>query len=314
MDIYFLGTGAGVPAKERNVSSVALQLLEERKAVWLFDCGEATQHQILHTSIKPRKIEKIFITHLHGDHIFGLPGLLGSRSFQGGETPLTVYGPPGIKEYVETSLRLSCTRVKYELIFKEIESDGLLFEDETFQVFVSKLEHGIPSYGYRVVEKDLPGMLLVDQLKKLNIPPGPVYKQLKDGKTVTLEDGRTIRGKEFLGPPKKGRIIAVLGDTRACHARFELAKDADVLIHEATFAKDEEKLAYDYYHSTTEQAAYLAKEAEVKVLLLTHISSRYQGEESERRLLSEAKEIFENTFVARDFFQMEVQRRESDIS
>lgn len=310
LDIYFLGTGAGVPAKERNVSSIALQLLEERRAVWLFDCGEATQHQILHTSIKPRKIEKIFITHLHGDHIFGLPGLLGSRSFQGGEGPLTIYGPKGIKEFVETSLRLSCTHIKYKLYIREIEGDGLLFEDDTFQVYVKKLEHGVPSYGYRVVENDLPGTLQVNKLKSRGIQPGPIYRRLKNGETVMLEDGTTLHGKDFLGPNKKGRVVTILGDTRASDARFELAKNADVLIHEATFAKGEEKLAYDYFHSTTIDAAKLAKEANVKKLILTHISSRYQGEAAETQLLNEAKEIFRETYIARDFYRHDVERRE----
>ncbi len=126
MELLFLGTGAGVPAKLRNVSSLALMLLEERNAVWLFDCGEATQHQIIHTSLKPRKIEKIFITHLHGDHIFGLPGLLGSRSFQGGTTELTIYGPKGIRQFVETALKVSNTHLKYPLVIEEIKRERYL--------------------------------------------------------------------------------------------------------------------------------------------------------------------------------------------
>ena len=121
MELLFLGTGAGVPAKHRNVTSIALKLLEERNSIWLFDCGEGTQQQILHTTLKPRKIEKIFITHLHGDHIFGLPGLLSSRSFQGGDEPLVVYGPKGIREYVLTSLKVSGTHLKYALSFHEIK-------------------------------------------------------------------------------------------------------------------------------------------------------------------------------------------------
>lgn len=309
MEIYFLGTGAGVPAKERNVSSIALKLLEERKSVWLFDCGEATQHQILHTSIKPRKIEKIFITHLHGDHIFGIPGLLGSRSFQGGESPLTIYGPEGIKEFILNAIRLSSTHLKYKLKIVEIEEDGLLFEDETFQVYVKKLDHGIPSYGFRVVEKDLPGMLQVNKLKELGIKPGPEYKRLKNGELVTLENGTVLNGKDFLGPDKKGRIVTILGDTRACESRFELAENADVLIHEATFAKKDESLAFEYYHSTTVDAAKLAKKANVHHLILTHISSRYQGDAALQTLWQEAKEVFDQTYVARDFYRHEVKRR-----
>lgn len=133
MQLLFLGTGAGMPSKQRNTSALVLKLLEERGTVWLFDCGEATQHQILHTTVKPRKIEKIFITHMHGDHIFGLPGLLGSRSFQGGDEPLGIYGPKGIKEYIEMTLSLSRTHLTYPIVYHEL-TEGLLFEDDSMTV------------------------------------------------------------------------------------------------------------------------------------------------------------------------------------
>jgi ribonuclease Z len=307
MELIFLGTGAGVPAKERNVTAIALQLLEERGATWLFDCGEATQHQILRTSIRPRRIEKIFITHLHGDHIFGLPGLLGSRSFQGGESKLIVYGPSGIKEYIEVSLRVSRTHLRYPLEIVEIE-EGIVFEDEQFKVEARLLQHGIPSYGYRVIEKNLPGTLLVDKLKQVGIEPGPLYKKLKQGEVVTLEDGRKIVGKEYIGPPTPGRIISILGDTRFTKTSISLATEADVLVHEATFSGAEEELAHEYYHSSTLQAARVAHEANVKQLLLTHISSRYQKEDV-AILREEAKQVFSNVEVAHDFFTYVVERR-----
>ncbi|MGG3161560.1 ribonuclease Z [Geobacillus stearothermophilus] len=306
MELLFLGTGAGVPAKERNVSSVALQLLDERGATWLFDCGEATQHQILHTAIRPRRIEHIFITHLHGDHLFGLPGLLGSRSFQSGETPLTVFGPKGIRAFVETALSVSGTRLRYELNIAEIE-EGVIFDDERFQVIAKRLDHGMPSYGFRVVEKDLPGPLLVDRLKALGVRPGPIYQQIKQGKTVMLDDGTVIDGREFVGPPQKGRIVAVLGDTRFCEAAIELARDADVVVHEATFAAAEQRLAHDYFHSTTTDAAEVARRAGAKRLILTHISSRYQGEAA-LRLVAEARKVFPNTDLAADFASFSIPR------
>ncbi|AMX82986.1 ribonuclease Z [Geobacillus subterraneus] len=306
MELLFLGTGAGVPAKERNVSSVALQLLEERGATWLFDCGEATQHQILHTAIRPRRIEHIFITHLHGDHLFGLPGLLGSRSFQSGETPLTVFGPKGVRLFVETALTVSGTRLRYELNIVEID-EGVIFDDERFSVIAKRLDHGMPSYGFRVVEKDLPGPLLVDRLKALGVRPGPIYQQIKQGKTVVLEDGTVLDGREFVGPPQKGRIVAVLGDTRFCEAAIELAREADVVIHEATFAAAEQRLARDYFHSTTTDAAEVAKRAGAKRLILTHISSRYQGEAA-LQLLDEARRVFPNTELAADFASFSVPR------
>lgn len=309
MEVVFLGTGAGVPAKERNVTSIALQLLDERRATWLFDCGEATQHQILHTSIKPGKIEKVFITHLHGDHIFGLPGLLGSRSFQGGETLLTIYGPKGIKAFIETSIKVSTTHIRYPLEIVEIE-EGVVFEDEQFCVTAKELAHGIQSFGYRIVEKDLPGTLLVDKLSKEGIKPGPIYQKIKEGQTVILEDGRQINGEKYIGPPKKGRIVTILGDTRYIKDSIELAKDADILIHEATFSSNESDLAHDYFHSTTTQAADVAKQAGVKQLILTHISSRYQGDDSQR-LLEEAQQVFKTTYLAKDFSRYDVKSNQT---
>ncbi|KYD25120.1 ribonuclease Z [Geobacillus sp. FSL W8-0032] len=306
MELLFLGTGAGVPAKERNVSSVALQLLDERGATWLFDCGEATQHQILHTAIRPRRIEHILITHLHGDHLFGLPGLLGSRSFQSGETPLTVFGPRGLRAFVETALAVSGTKLRYELNIAEIE-EGVIFDDETFQVIAKRLDHGMPSYGFRVVEKDLPGPLLVDRLRALGVRPGPIYQQIKQGKTVVLEDGTVLDGREFVGPPQKGRIVTVLGDTRFCEAAIELARDADVVVHEATFAAAEQQLAHDYFHSTTIDAAEVARRARAKRLILTHISSRYQGAAAQQ-LVAEARRVFPNTELAADFASFSIPR------
>ncbi|MCM3566700.1 ribonuclease Z [Neobacillus mesonae] len=304
MDLFFLGTGAGMPAKQRNVTSIALKLLEERGAIWLFDAGEATQHQILHTSIKPRRIEKIFITHLHGDHIYGLPGLLSSRSFQGGESEVTLYGPKGIKEFLNVSLSVSQTYLKYPLTIVEIE-EGIVFEDEQFLVEAKILEHGITSYGYRMVEKDRPGTLLADKLKEAGVQPGPIFRKIKNGEAVTLEDGRIIEPCEFVGPAQKGRVVTILGDTRYCENAVLLAKDADLLIHEATFSKEEEKLAFDYFHSTTHQAAKIARQAECKQLCLTHISSRYNRNDW-KELVNEAKEIFENTDIAEDFKEITI--------
>lgn len=305
MQLEFLGTGAGSPSKQRNVTSVALKLLEELNEIWLFDAGEATQHQILHTTIRPRKVTKIFITHLHGDHIFGLPGFLSSRSFQGGNEPLTIYGPVGIKKFVMTALQVSESRLSYPLKFVEIDHSQELFNERGFKVTTMSLDHKIACYGYRIEEADHPGELQVDKLRQDNILSGPIYGQLKAGKTVKLDDGRVIDGKNYIGKPQPGRIIAILGDTRQTPNAVVLAHKADVLVHESTFAKNEAKMAHNYYHSTSLQAAEVAKQAGAKKLLLTHISARYTGKAA-YQLAYQVRDVVPDTRVVNDFDVIDV--------
>lgn len=311
MELQFLGTGSGVPSKQRNVSSLALKLLDERNSIWLFDCGEATQHQILQTTLKPRKIEKIFISHMHGDHIFGLPGLLSSRGFQGGKERITIYGPPGIKGYTLSSLKYSGTRLNYPLDFVEFKEPGVIFNDKQFKVIVGKLKHGIPSYGFRIEEADHEGTLDAEKLKELNIPPGPIYAKIKNKEIVELEDGRVIDGKDFVGPKQKGRIITILGDTVEHPNSIDLAKNADVLVHEGTFGPKEADLARQYNHSTVTEAAHIAKEASVDKLLLTHFSSRYLYKDM-KQLKNEARSIFPNTYLMNDLQEVSVPMHRED--
>jgi ribonuclease Z len=298
MELEFLGTGAGMPNKERNVSSIVLDLSNELKSMWMFDCGEGTQHQILHSTIKPRKINKILITHLHGDHIYGLPGFLSSRSFLGGTSPLTIYGPSGIKEFVQTALQISYTHLTYDLHYQEIE-DGLIFSDDNFTITAKQLHHGIPSYGFRIEQQPIQGKLLVDKLRNHNILPGPIYKEIKEQTHVTLPDGTIVATAPFISEPQQGKKIAIFGDTRVDDTNIELAHEVDVLVHESTFAKDKSTLARDYFHSTTTEVATFCLQANVKKLILTHISSRYQKEEIPQ-LLEEARSIFSHTEIAND--------------
>lgn len=307
MELYFLGTGAGMPTRLRNVSSVALNLMQERGTVWLFDAGEGTQQQMLRSPVKPGKLEFVFLTHLHGDHLYGIPGLLTSRSYQGGEGPLAIYGPPGTRRFVETALDVSGAHLDYELRIVEI-AEGLVFEDDRFVVTAAKLEHRIDSYGYRIVEKDTPGALDSARLASEGYRPGPLYARLKRGETVEMPDGRVLRGEDYVGPRLRGRTVAVFGDTRPCAAEKELARGADVLVHEATYMHEKADNAHKYYHSTATQAAALAAEANVRSLILTHLSSRYQ-DESVHRLLEEARAIFPNAHVAEDFWSFRVDRR-----
>lgn len=301
MEITFLGTGAGMPSKARNVSALVLNLLHEINELWLFDCGEATQHQILKTTLKPRKISKIFITHLHGDHIFGLPGLLSSRSFLDGDEALTIFGPKGIQTFVETSLKISKTQLTYPIHFVELEEEGIVYEDERFIVHNKILDHNILSFAYRITEKDQLGELLVDKLMELGIKPGPIYREIKENELTKLEDGRIIERKDFLGPSKKGKIVSIFGDTRYHASYASFIKESDVLVHEATFDRSKRKLAYQYFHTTAYDAARLAKEARVKQLILTHISSRYQ-QDGLQDLLKEAQSVFKATKIAKDLF------------
>ncbi len=307
MELYFLGTAAGLPTRQRNVSSVALNLMTERGTVWLFDIGEGTQHQMLKSPLKPGKLEFIFITHLHGDHIFGLPGLLTSRSYQGGTQPLTIYGPVGIRKFVEVALSISQSHLDYDLQVREFH-EGIIYEDQQFRVTSTLLEHRIESYGFRIEEKNIPGTLDHERLQKEGVIPGPIYARLKLGETVRMPDGTVLDGKQYTFPPIPGRTIVISGDTRPCEQELTLAYRADVLVHEATYMHNRLDQAVQYFHSTATHAANLAHQAEVGTLILTHISSRYQDDQV-GSLLEEARIIFPNSHVAEDFWSFPIPRK-----
>lgn len=293
-----------MPSKERNVTSIALKLLDEIGSIWLFDCGEGTQHQILQTSIKPRRIDKIFITHMHGDHIYGLPGFLGSRSFLGGESPLTIYGPREAKDFIEAAIRYSKTHITYPIHYIEVQ-EGVIFEDEHFIVHAKKLQHVIECFGYRVEQKNLPGQLLIEKVQAQGVPRGPLYRDLKSGRDVTLENGTIVKASEVLSEAKKGFTVTILGDTKYCNASVDLSKEADIVVHEATFDSSTAELAASYGHATNVEAAIVAKLANAKNLILTHISARFLKNDVER-LVNESREVFPSTFSADDFSQFEL--------
>lgn len=297
-----------MPTRQRNVSAVALRL-PERGEVWLFDCGEGTQQQILRSDLKLSQIARIFITHMHGDHFFGLPGLLATCGMAGHVERIDVYGPPEIEMFVRESFRLSEGRFGYALGIHAVK-EGLVYEDEDFVVTCRRLKHRIPAYGFRVTERDRPGAFDVEKAREQAIPSGPIYGRLKRGETVTLPDGRTFDGREFCGQPKAGRSFVYCTDTIYCRSSVELARGADMLSHEATYAVCDEGLAYRSLHSTTEMAARVALEADVKQLLITHFSPRYApgGQVEPEELLREARAIFPNTLMARDFFTYEIPR------
>ena len=309
MQITFLGTSAGVPTRSRNVSCVALRL-PQRAEAWLFDCGEGTQQQLIRSELSISQIKRIFITHLHGDHLFGLVGLLASAGMAGHARGIDVYGPPGLEEYMREVTLRSETHFSYRLETHTVET-GTAFEDDEFKVTCQPLKHRIRTFGYRVEERDKPGAFDAGKALMMGIPSGPLYGRLKRGERVQLPDGREIDGRDFCGANISGRSIAYCTDTIYCQSAVELARGVDVLVHEATYAGRDEDLAHRSLHSTTLMAALVAQEAGARKLIITHISPRYTaGNPAETdELVEEARSIFPNTEMAYDFLTVEVAHR-----
>ena len=317
MQVTFLGTSSGVPTRSRNVSAVALRL-PQRGELWLFDCGEATQHQFLRSELRVSQLSRIFVTHMHGDHVLGLPGLLASLGLAGSCAGLDLYGPDPLRDYLEGVMRTTSTRIGYPLrthrVREAARTGATLLVDGEISVRCAPLTHRVPAFAYRVDRAPRPGRFDVAKARELGIPPGPIYAELKAGREVTLEDGRLIRGAAFCGPPLPGCSVVYCTDTVFSEAAVELARGADLLIHEATFAHGEAAMAIARQHSTSTMAAQTALEAGVKQLVLTHLSPRYLpgNPMTPDDLLAEARAIFPATRVARDFLSIDVQPLEQD--
>jgi len=311
VNITFLGTSSGVPTLTRNVSSLALKLSQTAE-VWLFDCGEGTQHQLMKSNIKSSQIKKIFITHMHGDHIYGLPGLLATLGLSGNSNGIEIYGPSELRSFIISALKNSYCKLSFPLHFIQVENYALLnkalFENNKIEVHCACLKHRLPAYGYRVSEKDKPGIFDIKKAKDYKIPPGPIYSELQAGKTVELNDGRSFNGQEFCGPPRKGESFVYCTDTVFSDSAVNLSKNADLLVHESTFSKEDEKMAYEKLHSTTIMAAKTALLANAKKLIITHISPRYTQKSliKPSTLLLEAQKIFPNTYLAKDFLTAKI--------
>ena len=311
MNITFLGTSSGVPTLTRNVSSLALKLSQSSE-VWLFDCGEGTQHQIIKSNIKSSQIKKIFITHMHGDHVYGLPGLLATLGLSGNSNGIEIYGPSELRGFINSALNTSYCKLSFPLHFVEVENfasqNKTLFEDNKIKVNCACLKHRIPAYGYRVSEKDKPGIFDVKKAEAMKIAPGPIYSELQQGKKVQLADGRSFDGKEFCGPPRKGESFVYCTDTVFSEAAVSLSKNADLLVHESTFSQEDESMAYEKLHSTTIMAAKTALLSNTKKLIITHFSPRYTNKNAVTPidLLKEAQKVFPNTQLAKDFLTAEI--------
>lgn len=285
--IVFLGTSSGTPSKTRNVSSVAIA---GDRTLLLFDCGEGTQHRLQEAPVKSGALDAIFISHLHGDHVYGLPGLLATLSMHGRERPLDVVGPPEVRDYLEATLRTSFHNPMFDVRVSEPPYAG-----DGFRVEALPLEHSVPCLGFVFIEDDHPGKFDVEKARALGYEPGPVYAEL-----IRAKDARV------LGPSRPGRRIAYCTDTRPVANAVQLARDADVLIHEATYGDELTTEAHERFHSTASGAARIAANANVARLLLTHFSTRY-GDVAE--LVEQARAIFPNTDAAADLMLFDVPMR-----
>jgi len=307
MNFQFLGTSSGLPTHSRNVSGLVMQFDQEKE--WLqFDCGEATQHQLLKTRFSPAKLSRIFITHLHGDHTYGLFGLLATRSLNGSKEPLQIIGPTGIKEMVETVLRISQCNLVYDMDFFEIGKDGNSITLPKAKVKFIKLEHSIETFAFLIEENPKKGKFRVEKAKKMGITPGPIYGKLKAGESVKLDSGEVVDGKDFVEEPIPGRKIIIAGDNQDPKILASYLKNCDLLVHEASYTeKVKENLGGKYFHSSAQSVASVSEKAGVKNLLLTHFSARFSLDFSRKQIhtMQEIKDEVEanytgNFFLAKD--------------
>ncbi len=296
-----MGTSSALPTKYRNHSAIAIKDFGE---VLLFDCGEGTQRQMSKIKISPMKINKIFITHFHGDHFLGIPGIIQSMGFRGRNEPLHIFGPPGLFEITEHMMSLGYFTLPFDINVHEVKK-GIVVEEEDYKISCCETDHVIPNLAYCIEEKRMPKFLRERAIEH-GVKPGPDFGKLQRGIPVKV-GSKIIKPEYVLGEERKGRKIVYSGDTRPCDQMIKFSKDADILIHESTFEDKYEDKAYETGHTTSKEAAKIAKKANVKRLILTHISTRYKKTDL---LMNEAREVFENSTVAEDFMKIEVKRNE----
>jgi ribonuclease Z len=300
MKVFVLGISSGRPTLSRGLSAVAVQL---DGPLVLFDCGEATQWQLARAGLRPTsKLEAVFITHLHGDHLTGLPGLLGTMTLESRPAPLHIFGPVGIRAYLEQMRALALVRPRFELRIHELEAPGPLYEGSGYRVLADDLVHRVRAFGYRLEEHDRPGRFDAAKADALGIS-APDRGRLIRGETVKAGDGRAVSPGELVGPPRPGLKLAYCTDTVPCEGSVRLARGADLLIHEATFLDSHLEEAKERGHSTASQAAEIARRAQAKRLLLTHFSPRYDALDGH---LAEARPIFPATEVAVELAPVEL--------
>ena len=304
MQVTFLGTSAAVPTVDRNVSALMLQREGE---LLLFDCGEGTQRQMMRYG-SGFAVEDVFITHFHADHTLGIPGLLRTMGLQGRAAPLRLYGPRGAQRHMGALTALGMERPKFAVEIFELRAGDVMSRGE-YDLVVGEATHKGDCLAYAVAEHDRLGRFDPERAVTLGIPEGPLWGRIHRGEAITLADGRIVAPEELVGTPRPGRRVVYSGDTAPSPGMVELARDADLLIHEATFGEDERDRARDTGHSTARDAAIAARDAGVKRLGLTHISARYTRDAPE--LLAEARAVFSNTDIGKDGMVVEVPYREA---
>jgi ribonuclease Z len=299
LKIIFLGTGGSIPTSNRGAPAVALVREGE---IFLLDCGEGTQQKMFAARLGFNRPTKILITHLHGDHLFGLPGLLQTMSLLGRVRPIQIFGPRKMNEFL-TSLISLLGEPKYPLEVKEIVVNGKVCDGKGYTILAISADHNKEAWSYALVEEPRPGKFHPDKAKNLGIPMGPLWKNLQQWKSIKLFNGRTIYPEEVVNKPRPGRKIVYSGDTRPNEDLIKFAEGADLLIHESTFGDELTDKANIDGHSTPSQAAEIARRSRVKKLVLTHISSRYLDS---KELLKQARRVFKNTKIAEDLMEISI--------
>ncbi len=304
MKIVLLGTSSAVPTLTRGLSSTAL--IREGD-VFLFDCGEGTQLQLMRSGVKRSRIHSIFIGHLHGDHLYGIAGLLSTLQLDAREAPIHVFGPEGLRVFLNAAFRTQDLQFAFKLTVQEFPRGyrGRVLDEEEFYVEALPLDHSIFCLGWRFQEKAKPGVFNLDRAQELGIPSGPLYGKLQHGENITLADGRIITPDMVLGERRPGKSVVYCLDTQFSERSIRLADKCTALIHETTFGPDGVEMARERKHSTMEDAARVAKEAGAENLIATHFSSRYDGRQI-AQIGDEAREVVEKITVGRDLLEVEI--------
>lgn len=303
MKVVFLGTSGSMPTPERGSSSVAIIRGRE---VMLLDCGEGTQRQMVAAHIGFTRPTRIFVSHLHGDHILGIPGLIQSMTLQRREASLEVYGPRGTAAFIQ-AFSSTLGGPGFPVTVFEIQRPGVVKDSAEYRIEAAEADHEVEAWSYALVEYPRPGRFHPERARGLGVPEGALWKRLQGGEDVEL-DGRVIRSSELVDPPRPGRKVVYSGDTRPTEVLVRLAEGADILIHEATFGEELAERAEEDGHSTARQAAEDALKAGARRLIITHISSRYPDA---AQLEAEARVVFPDTVAARDLMVVELPLRDS---